>query len=167
MRLSSQLLFCSILLLGLSCKNEPSKINVTRSTVAFDSLKLKCYADTIVCDMVVKNSDKEDKWMNECLGRLKRDELIENIFEDIYNNKLIAYDYTTQKALTIKEIRKIETTSAYNRDIIGKFQFREAWYYDKQHHTFIKKVHSIIFGYEVYDESKNVRGYKPLFKVEL
>ncbi len=161
-----QLLFCSFFLLVLSCKNEPSKTNVNRTTVAFDSLKLKCYADTIICDMVVKSPDKEDKWMEECLGRLKRNELISSIFEDIYNSKLIAYDFATHKELTINEVKKIETTPGYNKNIISKFQFREAWFYDKQHHTFIKKVYSIIFGYEVYDDNKNVRGYKPLFKVE-
>jgi hypothetical protein len=116
--------------------------------------------------MVIRNADKEDKWMEDCLGRLQRKELVDSIFEDIYNGKLIAYDFNTHNKLSLDKVKNIEKTTGYSRDIIGKFQFREGWYYDKAHHAFIKKVYSIIFGYEVYDENKNVKGYKPLFKIE-
>ena len=150
-----------------SCKQGPVNIEIKKITVSLDSLKLKTYADTIVCDMVVKNPDKEDKWMEECLGRFERSKLIDSIFSDVYAGKLLAYSYETHKQLSVKEVKRIEEKTGYSRDIIGKFQFREAWYYDRQNHSFIKKVHSIIFGYETYDETGFVKGYKPLFKVEL
>jgi hypothetical protein len=149
-----------------SCRQEPASIQVNTTEVIIDSLKLKNYADTIVCDMVVKNPDKEDIWMEECLSRLNRKALIDSIFEDVYSGKLSAYDFNTHKLLTKKAIKKLEELPGYSRDIVGKFQFREAWFYDKQQHSFIKKVHSIIFGYETYGDSGFVKGYKPLFKVE-
>jgi hypothetical protein len=148
-----------------SCKQEPARIQVNKTEVIVDSLKLKSYADTIVCDMVVKNPDKEDMWMEECLHLFNRNALIDSIFEDVYSGRLSAFDYNTNKLLTKKEVKKLEELPGYSRDIVGKFQFREAWFYDKQQHSFIKKVHSIIFGYEIYDDSGFVKGYKPLFKV--
>jgi hypothetical protein len=150
-----------------SCKETPSKIEITNTEISIDSLKLATYADTIVCDMVVKNPDKEDVWTEECLKKLKRQSLIDTIFNEVYNGKLLAYDYETAKPLSIKEVKRIEETSGYSREIIGKFQFREAWFYDNKNHTLIKKVQSIIFGYETYDDKGFVKGYKPLFKVIL
>ena len=91
---------------------------------------------------------------------------LDSIFNDIYMGKLIAYDYITHKALSIKDVKSVEETPGYSRDIIGKFQFREAWYYDNIRHVMLKKVQSITFGFENYDETGFVKGYKPLFRVE-
>lgn len=165
-RLLNFFLFCTIVFATSSCNQQTSSKAISRTIIALDSLKLKCYADTIVCDMLVRNSDKEDKWMEECLGRLQRKALIDIIFEDIYNGNIIAYDYFTNKKLSIDDVKKIEKTPGYSRDVIGKFLFREAWFYDKIHHSFIKKVHSIIFGYEKYDENISDKKIIPLFKVE-
>jgi hypothetical protein len=155
------LIFCSA-----SCKQKSSNPQFKKTIISIDSLKLRSYADTVVCDMVVKNPDKEDTWTAECLNQLKRKALIDSIFDDVYKGKLIAYDFTSHGPLSIKELKKIEESVGYSRDIIGKFQFREAWFYDKSNHSFIKKVHSIIFGYETYDLSGFVKGYKPLFKID-
>jgi len=169
MKILSKLQFIPVILIFVitSCKHESHSISIEKTIIALDSLKLKSYSDTIVCDMVVKNPDKDDAWIEECLHRFQRKALIDTIFEDIYKGRLVAYDFITHKILSIKEVKKLEGISGYSRDIIGKFQFREAWYYDRAAHSFIKKVHSIIFGYETYDESGFVKGYKPLFKVDL
>lgn len=164
-----KILFFSSLALIASwgCKNSQSNVEITKTEVSIDSLALKSYADTIVCDMVVKNPDKEDLWTEECLKQLKRQPLIDTIFNEIYLGKLQAFDYNTGCPLNIKEVKRLEETSGYSRGIVGKFQFKEVWYYDNKNHTFIKKVHSIIFGYETYDDKGFVKGYKPLFKVKL
>jgi hypothetical protein len=154
-------IFCSV-----SCKQKSSKPQFIKTIISIDSLKLISYADTLVCDMVVKNPDKEDTWTAECLNQLKRKALVDSIFDDVYKGKLLAYDFISHKPLSIKELKKLEESAGYSRDIIGKFQFREAWFYDKSHHSFIKKVHSIIFGFETYDLSGFVKGYKPLFKID-
>jgi hypothetical protein len=159
-------LFVAIVFVVISCKQQPSSSTISKTVIVLDSLKLKCYADTIVCDMIVRNSDKEDKWMEECLGRFHHNELLDAIFEDIYNGKLIAYEYVTHKKLTIDEVRKIEKAPGYSRDVISKFLFREAWYYDRSNHTLIKRVHSIIFGYEIFDTNISDKKIIPMFKIE-
>lgn len=160
-------LFLPFVCFLLSCMKENKTVVVNKTTVSIDSLKLQSFADTIVCDMVVKNPDKEDAWLDECLGRFNRNGFIDSVFADIYSKKLIAYSYETRKPLSIREVRRLEEASGYSRDIIGKFQFSEAWYYDNKNHSFVKKVHSIIFGYETYDDRGFVKGYKPLFKIKL
>ncbi len=159
------IIIVSFQIIVVSCKH-PLPANIARTSVSFDSLHLKTYADTIICDMVVKNPDKDDAWIAKCLGHLQRKALIDSIFDDLYNGKLLAYDYATNKALSVEDVKKAEQLKGYSRNIIGKFQFREAWFYDKQKHIFIKKVYSIIFGYEAYDDKGFVKGYRPLFKVE-
>lgn len=148
----------------LSCNNKQPIVN--HIEVKMDSMQYRTYADTIICDMVIKSASKDDKWMNESLKGLQRKALIDTILMDVYTGKLIATDYNSNNILKIDEVKKIEQSIGNNRDIIGKFQFKESWYYDKEKHSFIKKVQSIIFGYEIYDESGYVKGYKPLFRIE-
>jgi hypothetical protein len=156
----------AIVLCGMLFSCTKNKVVVNHTEVSLDSLRYVTYADTIVCDMVVKSPDKEDKILNEWLSRLNRVPLIDTIFMDVYNGKLIATDYETHKVLSIDEVKKIEQSIGNNRDRIGKFQFKESWHYDKENHSFIKKVQSIIFGYEIYDDSGFATGYKPLFRVQ-
>jgi len=141
------------------------QINTTN--IKLDSLEFTSFADTIICDMVVKNPDPEDMWTEKWLKQLKRKEFIDIIFNEIYKCRLVAYDYYTNKILQPSDVKKIEKQSDFNRNIIGKFQFNETWYYDNKNHSFIKKVNSIIFGYETYDDKGYVKGYKPLFKIVL
>ena len=150
-----------------SCKHKSTEKQIIKNNVKFESLEMRSYVDTIVCDMVVKrNPNNEDILSKNWLTQLRREALTDSIFDDVYKGKLLAYDYETQKQLSVDEVKKIESKQKYSRGIVGKYQFQEAWYYDKQNHTFIKKVHSIIFGYEIYDETGFVKGYKPLFKVK-
>lgn len=161
-----QVLITLIIICTVSCRHKTSSPKFEKTIVSVDSLKLRSYADTIVCDMVVKNPDKEDTWTEKCLSQLKRKALTDSIFDDIYKGKLLAFEYNTHRPLSINAVKKLEETTGYSRDIIGKFQFSEAWFYDKQHHSFIKKVQSIVFGFETYDQSGFVKGYKPLFKID-
>lgn len=161
-----KLVMLACLAILAACTQSPVINEVKNVTVAFDSLLLESYADTIVCDMVVKNPEPNDSWMEECLKNFKHTEMLSAIFTDLYSGKLTAYDFFSNKPLSIGELRQLEGIKGYKREIIGKFQFREAWFYDKANHTFIKKVHSITFGYETYDENGGVKGYKPLFVVK-
>jgi hypothetical protein len=136
-------------------------------TINYDSLKPIIFADSITCDVIVKNPEKDDKWTELCLRSFNRNAFLDTIFNQLYSGRLIAYDYDTHLPLTIKEIRKIEETTGYSRSIIGKFQFNEQWQYDPEKKIMMKKVHSIIFGYENYTEDGFVKGYKPLFKIKL
>ncbi len=152
-------------IISQSCKQSLNN-KVSHTSVNIDSIKFKTYADTIVCDMVVKNPDKDDAWMEQCLSRFQRKAFLDSIFSDIYAGNLIALDYLSHKPLSISEVKKMEEMPGFSRNIIGKFQFREAWYYDNIKHAMIKKVYSITFGYENYDDTGFVKGYKPLFRVD-
>ena len=65
----SIILICLVL---QACNHNPADYKISRTLVNIDSLKFKTYADTIICDMVVKNPDKDDAWMGQCLNRLQR-----------------------------------------------------------------------------------------------
>lgn len=159
-----RLLLAALFLFSLiSCKQTPVTYEIRSANVNFDSLALTNYADTIVCDMVVKNPDTTDVWAQECLHGLKREQLTNNLFNAIYTGKLVAYDFYTHKPLSAAEVKKLEKMPGYSRNIVGKYQFREAWLYDSLNHVFLKKVHSITFGFETYAEQGGVKGYKPLF----
>lgn len=155
----------SLNLFGWGCKSKPDIYTINRYSISIDSLQYYSVADTIVADMVVKNPDKEDTWMEKCLQQLQRKDFIDTIFQQLYSHRLIAYDYYTGKPMSINELRNLEKRNDYSREIVGKFQFYEGWYYDPQHKTFIKKVYYIIFGYETYDDKGYVKGYKPMFKI--
>lgn len=155
-------LFCLWL---FSCQHQPENIVVKRHLVSLDSITMSCIADTFIADLVVRNPDTADWWTQKCVQQLKRRAFIDTIFQQLYAHQLIAYDYYTGKPLSVTQIKEIEKRSDYNRDIVGKFQFYESWYYDSRYKVFLKKVYAIIFGYETYDDQGMVKGYKPMFKV--
>lgn len=159
------LLLMSIII--VACNRQPATVVNQKVDIRYDSLNFASMADTIVCDMVIKNPDKDDKWTEECLQQLQRKKLIDTLFYQVYNNELQALDYYTNAPLCSSEIKKMEKEISNNRDLIGKIQFREAWMYDVKNKVFMKKVHSMIFGYETFDDKGFVKGYKPLFKVML
>jgi hypothetical protein len=160
----ANLFFVALLLAGC-CNQQPQPVKVT--VVNSDSLQYKILADTIVCDMVVRNPYDDDKITGAWLGRFNHKQFIDSLFDDLYAGHLAAFDFITGKQLTKGELKDIEKASDYNREIVGKFQFSEQWQYDRANHVMIKKVHAITFGYETYDQDKLVRGYKPMFKVYL
>ncbi len=160
-----RLCFMCIAVILFSCNQKNKELHINRYSISIDSVLFASYADTVIADLVVKSTDKDDWWTEKCMSQLRRKAFIDTIFNEIYNERLIAYDYYTNKPLSIKEVKKIEKLPDYNRDIIGKFQFYEGWYYSNQQHAFIKKVYAIIFGYETYTDKGEVKGYKPLFKV--
>lgn len=159
-------LYWLVLLLALfSCREQSPKFVVARTSVPMDSLNLSCIADTFIADLVVKNPDSADWWTEKCVQRLQRKAFVDTIFQQLYHQQLIAYDYFSGKPLSISQIKELEHRNDFNRNIVGKFQFYEGWYYDYQKKVFLKKVYAIIFGYETYDDNGLVKGYKPMFKV--
>jgi hypothetical protein len=156
----------AILLGFCGCCTRTETVNITKSSVSIDSVAFYSIADTVITDMVVKNPDNEDVWTEKCLHQIKRKAFIDTIFNELYAKRLVAYDYYTGKPLLPSEIKKLEKRKDFNRNIVGKFQFYESWFYDNTKHIFMKKVYSIIFGYETFDDRGNVKGYKPMFKID-
>ena len=114
-------------------------------------------ADTVIYDVVVKNPDG-DEWTSERLKGIDRDALTNIVFNAIYNGKLQAYDYRTEEAITIEDVKNLE--KEYPRERIAKMQFIEEWYFDEQRMEFGKKVNTIMLAYELYDFNNAVSGYK-------
>jgi hypothetical protein len=159
------LLFVLIGYFCQACQQPNPPINIIRHPVTLDSSKFYSVADTLIADMVVKNPDTEDWWTEKCLKQLKRNQFVDTIFKQLYESKLIAYDYYSGQPLSIRQIRELEHRNDFNRNIVGKFQFYEGWFYAPQQKIFIKKVYAIIFGYEIFDDKGLVKGYKPMFKI--
>lgn len=143
------------------CSNEPKKVNKAN----FGNVEnYEIIADTIINDVVIKNPDN-DEWTDFTLRNLEKSKLINHIFNDIYDGKLIPYDFFNNTPLTTDDIKNLEKDPEFNRDNIAKVQYEEAWYYNVQNQTMIKKVHSIMFAYEIYNAEGEIKGYKPAFKV--
>jgi len=124
-------------------------------------------ADTVIYDVIIKNPNPADEWQEECLRKIDRAGLIETIFNAIYEEKLTAYDYINDTPFTLEEVKDLESAEDYDRDKIGKVQFSEEWYFDKEKFKMFKRVRSIILGYESLDENNEVKYYTALFKVYL
>lgn len=160
-----------------SCKQSPDNSDINSDT---DSLKSEVpevktgnfysnlskdnsvvLADTIIYYTVIKNADPEDDWQEKCLSRLDRKALANIIFNAIYNGRLTPYNFATEEPMTIEDVKNIEKQNP--RNIIGKVEFTEEWYFNETDFTFTKKVNAIMMGYERPNpggEAKYVAGVK-------
>lgn len=145
-----------------SCKPEPNE-----QIVSFENAETyTIIADTIITDVVVKNPT-DDEWVDYTLRQLDKKTLVDQIFDAVYSKQIVPYDFFNETELTIEQVKAIETDPDFSRDKIGKVQFEEKWYYDSKNNTMIKKVHSIMLAFELYNAEGEIKGYKPAFKVYL
>lgn len=121
-------------------------------------------ADTIITDALILNPN-DDEWTDYTLRKLDKKTLVNEIFESVYQEELIPYEFFHNEPLTIDDIKDLEKDPEFSRDKIAKVQFEEAWYYDSANQKMIKKVHSIMLAYEIYNLQGEIKGYKPAFKV--
>jgi len=122
-------------------------------------------ADTIIYDVTIKNTSKEDDWQEFCLKNVDRTALANIIFNGIYNGKLTAYDYQQESPMTIEEVKELE--KEFSRDQIGKMQFIEEWFFDEKDMTMGKRVNEVMLAYEILNLDGEVRAYKAGVKVYL
>ena len=172
--MKAKIIFLSTLLLvALSCHrhpdNPPDNANLPEivDTTATFTATAGRVADSIVYDVVIKNANPYDTWTTECLSGLDRSTFVDELFRAIYEGKLTAIDFDTEEKLPPEKVRKLEKEIKKVRSRIAKIQFTEDWYFDTLSLTMQKDVRSIVLGYEVYDDQGAVRGYKPVFRVDL
>ncbi len=122
------------------------------------------FADTIINDVLIQNPDSSE-WTDYCLRNLNKDALVEEIFNSIYNGKLVPFEFFKDTPLNIDDIKSLESDPEFSRDKIAKVQFEEAWFFDTEKQIMVKKVYSIMLAYEVYNLDGEIKGYKPAFKV--
>lgn len=119
----------------------------------------------IIYDTFIINRDSTDSWGEECLSRFNRKAFVDQIFDEVFDEKIIPYDYFTGEKLPLKQIRKMESEGEFSRKNISKIQFEERWIWDKKRVELIKQVVSMTIAYEVYDNTGKPRGQKPVFKL--
>ncbi len=161
-------MFCAILCFhGCRESSEKSAEGVETKIITDDSLSINLIADTIIYDVIIKNTDPDNKWIEKCLGNLNRSELVDQLFDAVYDNKANAYNFFSGKKLRPADLKRIEKDKDFNRSKIGKLQFTEAWYYDPPKLLMQKRIISITLGHELPGNDGNIIGYKPVFKVYL
>ena len=163
--MKSKLLFCSLVMFITiaACNIDKHEIKTVKIGSEENFLVL---ADTIIDDIVILNPNN-DEWTDYSLRNLNKKTLVNEIFRSVYEEELVAYEFFHTKVLSIEDIKKLEDDPAFSRDKIAKVQFEEAWYYDPINQTMVKKVHSIMLAYEIYNSLGEIKGYKPAFKVYL
>ncbi len=138
-----------------------------QTIIVHSPLKIKSedvIADTIIYSVIIRNFDKDDTWAEERLRYTQSDKIISTIFEKAYEGKFQVYDYYTNSPLSIEQIKKLESSEDFSRDLIQELQFEEVWFMNDQVDWFHKEVLSINMGYAVYNSDGTQRGLKPVFR---
>jgi hypothetical protein len=159
--LSYQIIIIFILVLSFSCKQENKKTTRVNLKISDQYLTI---ADTLIDDMFIKNTNNNE-WTAYSLRKLDKQTLINQIFDLVYAGKLVPHEFFSDSVLTIDDIHNLENEDEFSRDKIAKVQFEESWYFDPAQLKMVKKVHSIMLAYEVYNNMDEIKGYKPAFKV--
>lgn len=163
-------LIINLLLVSACChhkKANEKEVTETTSPQLRSSELGTVIADTIIYDVIIKNLNPDDNWTTKCLKDLKRNLLVNKLFESIYDGKAVAYDLLTDKVITPEELRKMEKKKKLDRDRIGKIQFTESWFYNDSLRIMTKKVLSVSLGFELFDGAGELIGYQHAFKVYL
>lgn len=122
-------------------------------------------ADTIVYDVLIKNPDESDEYLELCTRNVRPRAFLDSIFSAVYKGTLPAYGVLYDAPLEIDEIREIEARENYDRSLIGKMQFTELWKFDPVTLVMQKEVKEILIAYERLDSDANVIGYTVVFKI--
>jgi hypothetical protein len=123
-------------------------------------------ADPIIYEVIVKAPNEDDEWLNECLGNTKSSYLVKQVLKEVRAGNLNAYDYYDNRELSVREIEQIINDNDLNGRT-GKIQFEENWYWDKEALKLRKEVRKIMFGFEIFDATGKLRGYKASFVIDL
>lgn len=148
--------------------SEPAGMSVTSIPVS-DSLPAGAIliAGDIVTEVIIKPDPEGDPWETEKVAGYRGADFVDNIFERIYAGTLTAYDYHGGEALSGDDVRKIEDDFGSDRSQIGKLSFTEDWYYFSSSNSLLKKVKSVTFGYELYNNLGKVYAYRAAFRADL
>ena len=149
----------TISLLLFSCKQEePAEVLISQ-----DSSDL--VAQDIIYDVLIQ-AETDNPWEIEKVAGYKGADMINSLFESIYESELSVKDLITGEELSAKDIKKIDGTEGFERDKIGKLQFTEDWFYSPSQMKLEKKIKSIVFGYRSFNDDLNRMAYFAEFEVE-
>ncbi len=146
-----------------SCKHNEQKFATNNQSAQYDK-NYEIWADTIIYDVVIHNTDSTDEWQSHKIKDLNRKKMIDDIFSSVYSGQKKAYNYYTNKAMDIDDIKILEENN--KRENVGKVQFSETWYYNAKTGAMEKKIYNILIAYELYNSNNELRGYKAAFYVK-
>ena len=166
------IIISGILIFVVSCKSTNTKETV-KSVPGISEVKtsgearadLIVVAKDIITEVIVKPDTLGDPWDVEKVKNYDGKQMLTNLFENIYNKKLIVYDIFSGKPLDPAAVKKIEKEFGSDLSKVGKLQFLEDWYFNPTTDKIIKKIKSVSFAYEFKRESGLPSGYKALFKL--
>lgn len=121
----------------------------------------------IIYDVIIKPQSQDDEWEQERLEGYNGGEMIDRIFESVYNGKVRVYDYHTGAEMNPGEIRRMEQAEGNDRSNIGKIQFTENWYFDPASLQLEKEIISMVPGYESRSSDGTFVGYRAAFRLDL
>lgn len=128
--------------------------------------KANTIADTITYDVLLKPIDTTDFWEAEHIKFLNHDAFLTYVFDGIYSGKLSAYEFMSNKKLSITDVKNIENAEGYSRNEISKAQFKELWYIDSTG-LLRKHIYSFTLGISAYSNQNTFLGHKALFEVRV
>jgi len=147
----------------ISCNNNKSEVSKVKLEVTPEGSTI--LADSLIYGIETHENENSDISENEAFKSFLQEKLINYLFDQIYSGNLKAYDFFSDKELSIKEVREIEKAEWFSRSKVGKIQFDEQWYIDKDK-SLRKRVKSMTLGVESYSNQGNFIGYRALFKVK-
>ncbi len=164
LKLTAALIIATSFLIGCNINTENKAEQTQKLSIEKNDNSYARIADTIITDVVIRNPD-HNEWTDYCLRNLKKDELVDQLFEMVYDGKLTPYDFFSETEMSIEEVKQFEKEEEFDRHKVGKVQFEESWHFDSENQKMMKQVISIMLAYETFDAEGNVKGYKPVFKV--
>jgi hypothetical protein len=124
-------------------------------------------AHDIVTEVITRPDPDGDPWELEKVAGYNGDTFVNGIFKRVYDGTLTVYDYHSGEALSADDVKKIESEFNNDRTRIGKLSFTEDWYFYQATNTLEKKVKSVAFGFELYNNLGKVYAYQAVFKADL
>ncbi len=156
-----------LFLVAGACRKEVKSLPPADTVPVNDSSLGQAVADTIVYDVVIRNLNPDDAWASQCLRRLDRSKLVNDIFDMIYDGKALAYNHETNEKMTPRQVKDIESQPGFSRNDIAMIQFKEAWYLNVSKTDMTKKVISMVLGMDLLNDQGELFGHKALFRVEM
>lgn len=137
-----------MILLAVSCRNSAEKktVNATNASSS-DTAGLVLIGKDIITEIILKPDTTGDPWEVEKVKGFNGTAMFRTLLNNIYNQKLTVYDCREDVALKSENIKELENNFGSDLSKIGKVQFTEDWYFDKNNNRIIKKIKSVAFGY--------------------
>jgi hypothetical protein len=124
-------------------------------------------ADTIQYSVDIKAIDDDRPWIAEQLRTLDASKLVDNLFESVYRHQAEAYRFADNQPLTVEEVKEMEISDGFDRELAARLHFWERWKYDELGVVFEKEVLRVMIAYESRNDDGEFKGYKAGIVIEM